>query len=103
VPEALAVLAEARPVGPRVRGLVWMSERRWNLVLDRDQVVKLPEKDPTVALEKAMALDEADQLFRRDLAVVDLRDPRRPMLRLTETAEQELERLKKAKNRGEDA
>jgi cell division protein FtsQ len=66
-------------------------------------VVKLPEKDPTGELGKAMALDKADELFRRDLTVVDLRDPRRPMLRLTETARQELERLKKSKNRGEDA
>jgi cell division protein FtsQ len=103
VPEALAVLAQARPIGPRVRGLVRMSERRWNLVLDRDQVVKLPEEDPTGELGRVMALDKADELFRRDLTVVDLRDPRRPMLRLTETARQELERLKKSKNRGEDA
>jgi cell division protein FtsQ len=103
VPEALALLAEARPIGPRVRGLVRMSERRWNLVLDRDQVVQLPVEDPTGELGKVMALDKADELFKRDLTVVDLRDPRRPMLRLTETARQELERLKKSKNRGEDA
>jgi cell division protein FtsQ len=102
VPEALAVLAEARPVGARVRGLVWMSERRWNLVLDRDQVVKLPVADPVGELGKVMALDKADALFRRDLTVVDLRDPRRPMLRLTETARQEIDRLK-AKHTGEDA
>ena len=102
VPEALAVLAVARPVGARVRGLVWVGERRWNLVLDRDQVVELPVQDPTGELTKAMALDKADALFRRDLTVVDLRDPRRPMLRLTETARQELDRLK-AKHTGEDA
>ena len=46
VPEALALLAETGPVATRVRGLVRVGERRWDLVLDRDQVVKLPEADP---------------------------------------------------------
>ncbi|MFO1142302.1 MAG: cell division protein FtsQ/DivIB [Amaricoccus sp.] len=102
VPEALALLQVAQPVAPRVRGLVRMGERRWDLVLDRGQVVKLPEADPSQELAKVMALDKAEELFKRDLSVVDLRDPRRPMLRLTDTAKQELDGLK-AKNAGEDA
>jgi cell division protein FtsQ len=102
VPEALAVLAEARPVGGRVRGLVRMGERRWDLVLDRDQVVKLPEADPAGALRRVMALDTAAQLMKRDLTVVDMRDPARPMLRLTQHALDELERLK-SEAQGEDA
>mgnify|MGYP000998077393 CR=1 FL=1 len=102
VPEALALLQVAQPIAPRVRGLVRMGERRWDLVLDRDQVVKLPEADPAQELGEVMALDKAEELFKRDLSVVDLRDPRRPMLRLTDTAKQELDGLK-AKNAGEDA
>jgi cell division protein FtsQ len=102
VPEALALLAETRPVAERVRGLVRTGERRWDLVLDRGQVVKLPEADPVLALRRVMALDKAEQLFARDLAVVDMRDPTRPMLRLTEHAIAELERLR-AGDKGEDA
>jgi cell division protein FtsQ len=102
VPEALAVLAETRPVAERVRGLVRVGERRWDLVLDRGQVVKLPEIDPAGATRRAMALETAEQLFARDLSVVDMRDPMRPMLRLTEHAIAELERLK-AGDKGEDA
>jgi cell division protein FtsQ len=102
VPEALALLAEARPVGERVRGLVRVGERRWDLVLDRGQVVKLPEQDAGAALGRVMALEAADDLLTRDVAVVDMRDPSRPMLRLTEHAVSELERLKKAAA-GEDA
>ena len=49
-----------------------------------------------------MALDAAEQLFARDLSVVDMRDPTRPMLRLTEHAISELERLR-AGDKGEDA
>ena len=102
VPEALAVLAEARPVSERVRGLVRMGERRWDLVLDRDQVIKLPEAEPAAALRRVMALDAAEQLMKRDLAVVDMRDTERPMLRLTEHALEEIERLETTLA-GEDA
>lgn len=102
VPEALALLAEARPVGARVRGLVRQGERRWDLMLDRDQVVKLPEQGALAALERIMALEAADDLLKRDVSVVDMRDPRRPMLRLTPHAVAELERLRKTAA-GEDA
>lgn len=102
VPEALALLAETRPVAGRVRGLVRVGERRWDLVLDRGQAVKLPEADPVLALRRVMALDGAENLLARDLSVVDMRDPTRPMLRLTGHAISELERLR-AGDKGEDA
>jgi len=102
VPEALALLGEARPVGARVRGLVRQGERRWDLMLDRDQVVKLPEQDALAALDRIMALEASDDLLGRDVSVVDMRDPRRPMLRLTAQAVSELERLRKTAA-GEDA
>ena len=102
VPEALAVLAAARPIGERVRGLVRVGARRWDLVLDRGQVVKLPEEAPVAALERVMALDRTEQLMKRDVTVVDVRDPERPMLRMTEHAVKELSRLK-AMVAGEDA
>jgi cell division protein FtsQ len=102
VPEALAVLAAARPVAERVRGLVRVGERRWDLVLDRDQAIELPELEPAAALGRVMALDAADDLMKRDLTVVDMRDPQRPMLRLSAHALEELTRLK-SKVAGEDA
>lgn len=102
VPEALALLAETGTVAARVRGLVRVGERRWNLVLDRDQVVKLPEDDARPALRRVMAMAAGEDLLARDVAVVDMRDPRRPMLRLTGHAISEIERLKKTAA-GEDA
>lgn len=102
VPEALALLAGAGAVGERVRGLVRVGERRWDLVLDRDQVVKLPENAPETALGRVMAMAEGEDLLARDVSVVDLRDPRRPILRLTGHAISEIERLKKTAA-GEDA
>ena len=38
------------------------------------------------AVERAMAIDTAEEMLARDLAVVDLRNPDRPTLRLTTQA-----------------
>lgn len=102
VPEALALLDIAGPVLAEVRGLVRMGERRWDLVLDRDRVIRLPAGDPRAALGRVMALHTAEDLLERDIAVVDLRDPRRPMIRLNDHARAELARLR-GLIEGEDA
>ncbi|PRX38327.1 cell division protein FtsQ [Meinhardsimonia xiamenensis] len=94
VPEALAILAAAEPITGRLRGLVRVGERRWDVVLDRDQRILLPEADPVPALERVIALDEATELLARDVAVVDMRNPSRPTLRLTAAAMEELRRLR---------
>ena len=82
-PEALDLLAAAGPLTPRIRGIVRMGERRWDIVLDRDQRVLLPEKNPVQALERLLALDHAQDLMNRDILTVDLRSDHRPILRLT--------------------
>jgi cell division protein FtsQ len=94
VPEALEVLATAEPVASRIRGLVRMGERRWTLVLDRDQSILLPESRPVQALEQVMALEHAQDLLARDIAVVDMRNENRPTLRMSGKAVEELRRAK---------
>lgn len=84
--EALALFAVAEPIGPRVRGLVRMGERRWDLVLDGDLRVLLPEEAPEEALARVVALHLAQKLLDRDVAEVDLRLPDRPTLRLNRPA-----------------
>ncbi len=95
VPEALALLAAAAPVAERIRGLLRVGERRWDLVLDRDQRIMLPETQPLEALEQIMALHQARDLLDRDLILVDFRNPARPILRLGQTA---VEHMKATKN-----
>ncbi|MFE3837055.1 cell division protein FtsQ/DivIB [Pseudogemmobacter sonorensis] len=92
--EALEILAAAHPLSPRIRGLVRMGERRWDLVLDRGQRILLPETAPVRALERLLALDAAQGILARDLAAVDLRLSARPTLRLTAHAMNELRRAK---------
>lgn len=82
VAEGLKLIAAAGPVSARVRGLVRIGERRWDLVLDRDQRIMLPETDPMQALLRVMALERAQDLLERDILAVDMRNPKRPTLRL---------------------
>ena len=56
VDEALELIAAAQPLGARLRGLVRIGERRWDVVLDRDQRIQLPASDPVPALERVIAL-----------------------------------------------
>ena len=86
VAEALRLIALAGPVEGRLRGLLRVGERRWDIVLDRDLRVQLPENDPVTALQKVMALDAAQDLLARDISVVDFRNPARPVVRLTPSA-----------------
>lgn len=86
IAEALALFAAAQPIAPRVRGLVRMGERRWDMVLDRDQRILLPEDDPVAALHRVVALDQAQDMLARDVSLVDMRLGTRPTLRLNTPA-----------------
>lgn len=102
VEEALRLLQIADPIGERVRGLVRVGERRWDLVLDRGLVVRLPEENPDSALSRVIALDSADDLLDRDIVVVDMRDKRRPLLQLSEPALKALHEPQLSESEGED-
>lgn len=89
VPEALQVLQAAAPLGARVKGLVRIGARRWDVVLDRDQRILLPEIAPARALERVIVLDQVHDMLERDLAVIDMRLSERPTLRMTQSAQDE--------------
>jgi cell division protein FtsQ len=86
IAEALALFATAAPIADRVHGLVRMGERRWDLVLDREQRVLLPTDDPVPALQALLARDAAENLLARDISVIDLRNQARPTLRVNRAA-----------------
>ncbi|MEJ1992070.1 MAG: cell division protein FtsQ/DivIB [Maritimibacter sp.] len=82
VPEALALITAAAPMRDELRGLVRVGERRWNLVLSNDRTIMLPETEPESALDLVLALDHAQDLLSRDVSYIDMRNPKRPTLRL---------------------
>nr|MCW1950205.1 cell division protein FtsQ [Octadecabacter sp.] len=71
---------------PRMRGVVRMGERRWDVILDSGQRILLPTENPVPAFERVVALNQAQDLLERDVAVVDMRHPARPTIRLNEQA-----------------
>ena len=90
--EALALLDAAAPLMERLRGLVRMGDRRWDIVLDRDQRIMLPAENPIAALERLLALNQAEDLLARDILSIDLRSEQRPAVRLAPFALNEARR-----------
>jgi len=86
VPEALELLTAAAEIAPRLRALVRVGERRWDVVLDRDMVIKLPQENAVDALSRVMALHYGEELLDRGVAVVDMRVPDRPALQMSPEA-----------------
>ena len=93
IEQAMALFDAASPVADRVRGLVRMGERRWDLVLDRNQRILLPEEGPVAALDRVVALHLAQDMLSRDIAVVDMRNAGRPTVRLGGMAVTSLHRI----------
>lgn len=102
IAEIAPLVAAAGPLSPRILGFKRRGERRWDMVLDRGQVIllpaSLPEETPGVraiaALEHLLARDAAQDLFARDITVFDMRLADRPTLRLSEAAARELRRIR---------
>lgn len=95
IAEARQLWAAAGPLQPRMRGLLRVGERRWDVVLDRGQRLLLPATGAIGALERVLALDMAEGLLSREVQVVDLRNPTRPTLRLSPEAMDELTRIRR--------
>lgn len=102
VAEALDLIAGAAPLGPRMRGLVRMGERRWDLVLDDDRRIQLPAENPMEALDRVLALNDAQDILSRDVLRVDMRNPARPTVQLTPDALSELRRLRDIEHQNGD-
>ena len=94
VPEALELLAAASPLGDRVHGLVRMGERRWDVVLTNDARIMLPEVGARGAFDRVLALEEVGEILSRDLTIVDLRNPGRLTVRLSDEAMEEFRRIR---------
>jgi cell division protein FtsQ len=82
----VALLQEAGPLRSRIRGATLVSGRRWTLKLDNGLDVRLPETGADEAMRRLERLAREQKLLDRDIIAVDLRQPDRVTLRLTEEA-----------------
>ncbi len=95
IDEAQALFDMASPLEERIRALVRVGERRWDIVLDGNQVIKLPEFGAEDALRRIIEMQSDQQIMDWNLSVIDMRDPNRPLIRLNDDA---LEALRKQRN-----
>lgn len=98
VQEALRIFTTAKDFTTRIRGLVRVGERRWDIVLTRDQRILLPELAMLEAVDLVTLWNRSSDLLERDLRVVDMRLSERPTLRMSDFASEEFQRITKIKN-----
>lgn len=82
----LRMLDRYPAIRSRARAAVYVSNRRWDLVLDNDIEVKLPEKRIEEALDELLRLNAEAGLMTRDIVSVDLRLKNEVVVRLSDEA-----------------
>lgn len=88
--EFLMLLAAEPDIAKRVKAAVRVGDRRWNLTLDGDIEVRLPEENPAVALGALADMNRQGKLLEKDIRAVDLRIPDRMVVRLSPPAAERL-------------
>ncbi len=94
VSEALTLLIESSYIIDRISGLSRIGTRRWDIILDRGQVIKLPEYDPLRAVQKVVSLHKIHRVLDRDISYLDFRDISRPMIGLTRNSTEQLKEIR---------
>jgi cell division protein FtsQ len=82
----VALLAEAGPLRTRIRGATLVSGRRWTLKLDNGLDIRLPEENAAEAMARFVRLNREHNLIDKDVIAIDMRQPDRVTMRLTEEA-----------------
>ncbi|MCV0397853.1 MAG: cell division protein FtsQ/DivIB [Rhizobiaceae bacterium] len=103
----IVAMVSAHPaLAARVKGYVWVGERRWDLKLDNGVTVKLPEEGAARAIDEIARLDAGRGLLSRDVLAIDMRIGDRLVVQLTpeakerrEAALEAAEKARKAKKR----
>lgn len=99
--EALALFRSVPDLTPRLRAIVRIGQRRWDIALDDNLRILLPEQRPVDALQRVMALHYGEEILDRDLLAIDMRISARPTLRMHPDAAETL-RLRAVAGEGED-
>lgn len=80
-PGFIAHLSAEPALFVRVRSAKFIDKRRWDVTLDSNVKVKLPEEDLGLALRRLALVQEDDGLLDKDLKSIDLREPDKIVVR----------------------
>lgn len=78
----LIALEELPALRRRLKALVRVGDRRWNVELLSGTTIALPETDPAIALSRLEGLQAEYHLLDRPLALIDMRAPNRMAVRV---------------------
>ncbi len=92
ISEILPLIRAEKNVLNEIEAITYISNRRWDLVLKNGAIVKLPEHDVGLALSQLSKLAETDQIFKKDLSIIDLRLEDQVILRPSAKANLQIER-----------
>jgi len=93
----LVLMDDYPGIRAQVRAFILVAERRWNLRLKNGLDIKLPEVGVASALDRLVTLDKERQIISRDIVAVDLRQPDRVVVRMSEALAQAREAAAKEK------
>lgn len=93
--EFLKVMANFPQLAARTRAYIRVADRRWDLRMRNGTTIKLPVENYAQALAALVDVDRAQELFARDVSVVDMRLDGRMVLQLSETAMGERDKMLK--------
>lgn len=68
----------------RIVAAVRVGQRRWNLRLDNGIDIRLPESEPALAWAQFVELERGQKLTARDIVAVDLRQPGRLIVQMSQ-------------------
>ncbi|MGQ0590781.1 MAG: cell division protein FtsQ/DivIB [Sphingosinicella sp.] len=83
----LATLLDAAPrLRPLVSGASWVGNRRWDVRFSSGETLSLPEGDELAlaAIRSFAMMDQQGSLLGRGYARIDMRDPRRTYIRVSD-------------------
>jgi cell division protein FtsQ len=86
VRDYVVLLGEAGSLRSEIRGATLVSERRWTLKLQNGLDVRLPEENAGEAVRRLARLAREQKLIDKDIISIDMRQPDRVTVRLTEEA-----------------
>ena len=74
----------------QVRAFVRVGERRWDLVLDNNLRIMLPQTEFLAAFDRLMLMSQSGSLFSNQLSSIDMRLVERPTVRVGAASEDQL-------------
>ena len=77
VREVIKLLDLMKHIEGRIVAFSRISEDRWNIILDQNQMILLPSESPEMAIHRFLILNDTKDILNRNISRIDLRSQKR--------------------------